>query len=244
MQLTVLGAGTGVPVIARSPAGYLLETGQEKLVFDMGPGTLWRLLAAGVSHEDINHIFVSHLHSDHVLDLITFLQASGGKRANPLDLIGCLQLKDFMDKQIAIFDVAPEGFALRITELAADRREYSFGVIETILTGHTSNSIGFRLESEHKTFVYSGDAVESEALCHLARDADIFVCECSFPRGWKTADHITADGAGRMAQLGHARRLILTHLYPPALAANVAKQASEFFEGEIIVAKDGTVCVA
>jgi len=91
------------------------------------------------------------------------------------------------------------------------------------------------------TVVYSGDAVECPALRNLARDATVFVCECSFPRGWHTCDHVTADGAGRMAQTANARRLVLSHLYPPAQEADVAGQARAEYEGEVVVAVDGTI---
>ena len=51
---------------------------------------------------------------------------------------------------------------------------------------------------------------------------------------------MTADGAGRMAQTAGARRLVLSHFYPPALEADVAGQARADHEGEVIVAVDGT----
>ncbi len=41
-------------------------------------------------------------------------------------------------------------------------------------------------------------ARQASAAVHLARDAGIFVCECSFPRGWKTSFDVTADGAGHI----------------------------------------------
>lgn len=242
MQLTVLGSGTAFPVVNRSPAGYFLQMGDEKLVLDMGPGTLWRLLAIGINHLDIEKVLISHLHSDHVLDLITLLQASSPERKKPLELIGCVGLEDFLAKQISIFDVAPEDFVVNITEVGVKRSVYSFGVLETELTGHTPNSLAFRIESGGKAFVYSGDAIETSQLSRLAREADVFVCECSYPRGWETRVHVTADGAGRMAAAANVRHLVLTHLYPPALAADIRQQAGEIFAGDITVAKDGMVC--
>ena len=245
MQLTVLGAGTALPVPGRSPAGYLLRVAEEALLFDLGPGTLARLAGAGVSYRDLRRVFVSHLHSDHVLDLITLLQASnatpGWTREQPLELFGCHGLKAFVDRVLELFDgTVPEGFAVSVKELGAERLAFDGWSLETTLTGHTPGSLAFRIESDGKSFVYSGDAVESHALTHLARDASVFVCECSFPRGWKTRDHVTADGAGRMAQAAGARCLVLSHLYPPALEVDVAAQARAIHEGEIVVAVDGT----
>ncbi len=245
MQLTVLGAGTALPVPGRSPAGYLLRVAEESLLFDLGPGTLARLAAAGVSYRDLKRVFVSHLHSDHVLDLITLLQASNATpmwtREQPLELFGCHGLAAFVDRITELFDgTVPEGFPVTVRELGAERLAFDGWTLETTLTGHTPNSLAFRVEADGRSFVYSGDAVESQALTHLAREASVFVCECSFPRGWSTRDHVTADGAGRMAHAAGARCLVLSHLYPPALEVDVAAQARAAHEGEVIVAVDGT----
>ena len=245
MHLTVLGAGTAVPARQRSPAGYLLRVAGEVALFDAGPGTLARVDAAGVSHRDLRRVFISHLHSDHVLDVVTLLQASnatpGWVRREPLELWGCRGLSALVDRVIATFDgTAPEGFPLRVIELAEERHDLGGWVVQTVLTQHTPDSVAFRVESDGHTFVYSGDAIESPALTRLAHRADTFVCECSFPRGWRTTDHVTADGAGRMAQAAGAARLVLSHLYPPAQEADVADQARAEYEGEVIVAMDGT----
>jgi ribonuclease Z len=127
MDLTVLGAGTALPVPGRSPAGYLLRVGGEPLLFDLGPGTLARLAAAGVSYREIRRVFVSHLHSDHVLDLVTLLQASNATprwtRREPLELFGCRGLEAFVARMMETFDgAAPEGFEVRVTELDAGDR--------------------------------------------------------------------------------------------------------------------------
>lgn len=246
MELTILGAGTAVPSPGRSPAGYLLRVGGSPLLFDLGPGTLARLATAGVSHRELRRVFISHLHSDHVLDLVTLLQASnatpGWKREDPLDLYGCHGLATLVGQVMAAFDgTTPEGFPLRITELGEERHDLGGFTVETALTAHTETSLAFRIEANGQSVVYSGDAIETPALARLAREADAFVCECSFPRGWRTADHVTADGAGRLAQSAGARRLVLSHLYPPAQEADVAGQAQAEYEGEVIVAVDGTV---
>jgi len=245
MELTVLGAGTAVPSPGRSPAGYLIRAGASPLLFDLGPGTLARLAMAGVSHRELGRVFISHLHSDHVLDLVTLLQASnatpGWKREAPLELYGCHGLARLVSQVIAAFDgTTPEGFPLRVVELGAERRDLGGFELETTLTAHTETSLAFRIEADGQAIVYSGDAIETPGLVQLARGADAFVCECSFPRGWRTPDHVTADGAGRMAQAAGARRLVLSHLYPPAQEVDVASQARTEYRGDVIVAVDGT----
>src|SRR5713226_9361367 len=122
MELTVLGAGTALPVKGRSPAGYLVRVGERPLLFDAGPGTLTRLAAAGASYRELEQVFVSHLHADHVLDVVTLLQASnatpGWRREAPLTLTGCRGLAGFVGRMREIFDGAePEGFGLEVREM-------------------------------------------------------------------------------------------------------------------------------
>ncbi len=245
MKIDVLGGGTVLPAEGRSPAGYLVEAGGRRIVFDMGAGTLARLHAIGCSYRDLDRIVISHLHGDHVLDLIALLQANnatpGWMRTAPLTVSGCRGLVTFIDGVLALFDgAAPEQYRLDVVELDPGRHDFNGAVLETALTRHTANSLAFRLEAEGKALVYSGDAVESAELAYLARQADAFICECSFPQGYTTEHHLTADGAGRIAEAAGVRRLVLTHTYPTTDLATVAAQAAQIFAGEIIVAVDGT----
>jgi ribonuclease BN (tRNA processing enzyme) len=245
MDLTILGAGTAVPTARRSPAGVLVRVGETPLLFDMGPGTLARLAAAGVSYRDLEYVFLTHLHSDHTLDLVTFLQVNestpGWTRTKPVHLAGCLGTQKLYNQLMAAYTgFAPRSYALEIRELGAEHVEFGEWSIETALTQHTGSSVAYRIQAGRQSIVYTGDTVESDNLKKLARGVDVLVCECAFPRGWDTLDHMTADAVGRVARAANAQRVVLTHLYPPAQAVDIAAQVREEFAGEIIVAEDGT----
>jgi ribonuclease BN (tRNA processing enzyme) len=246
MQISVLGAGTVLPADSRSASGYLVRWGGEQVLFDIGPGTVARLHAIGVSYRTLSRIVISHLHVDHVLDLVTLLQAynatPGWTRTAPLQLIGCRGLREFVDNLCAIFGgMAPKTYPLDIIELPVGQADYDGFSLEAALTGHTDNSLAFRLVAEGRVMVYSGDAVETPALAQLARGADLFICECSFPQGTATANHLTADGAGRLAASAGVKHLLLTHLYPDTDDGAVREQASAVFGGLVSVAYDGMI---
>ncbi len=244
MEVTVLGAGTALPTPQRSAAGVLVRVGSTPLLFDIGPGTLARLASAGVSYRELEYVFLTHLHSDHTLDLVTFLQINdstpGWTRTNPVYLTGCHGTQKLYAQLMSAYPgIAPKSSALEIRELGAERVEFGAWTIETARTGHTDDSLAYRLEAKDTAVVYTGDTVESDDLTHLARRADVFVCECAFPRGWATLDHMTADAVGRVARAAKVKRVVLTHLYPPAQTVDIAMQVRQEYDGEIIVAVDG-----
>ena len=68
MKITLLGTGTPAPSLTRQSSGYLIEIGNDMIVMDHGPGAQHRLLEAGSHPTKVSHLFISHMHYDHMLD--------------------------------------------------------------------------------------------------------------------------------------------------------------------------------
>lgn len=68
MRIILLGTGTPNPSLKRMSSGYLVETEQDILLFDHGPGAFHRLMESGIDPVRITYLFFSHLHYDHCLD--------------------------------------------------------------------------------------------------------------------------------------------------------------------------------
>lgn len=68
MKITLLGTGTPAPSLTRQSSGYLIEIGDDVIVMDHGPGAAHRLLEAGCHPTEVTHIFLSHMHYDHIVD--------------------------------------------------------------------------------------------------------------------------------------------------------------------------------
>ena len=66
IKVTFLGTGAGTPGKDRYLPSILVEDGQRKILLDAGEGVQYRLLEVGVSPLKITHIFITHLHGDHV----------------------------------------------------------------------------------------------------------------------------------------------------------------------------------
>ncbi|HSF17490.1 MAG TPA: MBL fold metallo-hydrolase [Vicinamibacteria bacterium] len=68
MKILLLGTGTPAPSLRRQSSSYLIQVGSDVIVMDHGPGAHHRLLEAGYRSTDVTHLFLSHLHYDHILD--------------------------------------------------------------------------------------------------------------------------------------------------------------------------------
>jgi ribonuclease BN (tRNA processing enzyme) len=245
MTVTVLGSGTCVPLPARAASGYLVRIGENPILVDAGPGTLTRLAAAGVSYTDLDLVLVSHLHPDHTLDLATLLQASnatpGFQRSRSLTIVGCRGISSFLSRLFEIYDgIAPEGYSLHVLEMEEEAASHPPGwTLTSGFSGHTPTSLCYRFEWGGRILAYSGDASAAGNLARIARGADLLLCECSLPAGWSTPDHLNAGQVGAIAREADVDHVVLTHLYPPSLEADVAAQVRASYAGQVTLASDG-----
>jgi ribonuclease Z len=244
MEIILLGTGTAIPIERHSPAGLIVKAGGECLLLDIGPGTLGRLHLAGVNCSQIDHLLLTHLHPDHTLDLATLLlvfnYAPNAERTSPFPITGCRGLRDFYARMAALYpEIVPSTFELQLHEV--DQDEFSVGKlkIKCAPTGHTLNSVAYRLDDGRHSLVYSGDASPRGELAGLASGTDMLISECSFPSGWETEDHLNADTLGEIAQQAGVKSVVVVHTYPPALVVDLIGQIGRRYHGDVQVGVDG-----
>lgn len=101
MKLTILGFNSAIPKKKSAPTAQLLEIANRHFLIDCGEGTQVQLRKAKAKFSKINHIFISHLHGDHVfglIGLISTLQLLG--KETPLTIFGPKGIKDFISNQL------------------------------------------------------------------------------------------------------------------------------------------------
>ena len=101
MKLTILGFNSAIPKKKSAPTAQLLEIANRHFLIDCGEGTQVQLRKAKAKFSKINHIFISHLHGDHVfglIGLISTLQLLG--KETPLYIFGPKGIKDFILNQL------------------------------------------------------------------------------------------------------------------------------------------------
>jgi ribonuclease BN (tRNA processing enzyme) len=244
MELTVVGSGTAAVTAERGPSAYVLRAGPETILLDGGTGTLQRCLRAGISYQEVDRVFYTHLHPDHTIELVPFLFATrhtpGFTRTSPLYFYGPGGFKDFFYAYVNLFSssLIEVDYQIHIQEFAETSVAVGDIAVTTRFMRHSENAIGYRFENAGKCLVYSGDTDYCEGILELASDADVLILDCSFPDSGKVAGHLTPSEAARIASQAGVAKLVLSHLYPPVDEIAVMKAASAVFGGEIIVARD------
>ncbi|MEW6672757.1 MAG: MBL fold metallo-hydrolase [Thermodesulfobacteriota bacterium] len=246
--LTILGSGTCVPSLERSACSALLQVNHSRLLFDLGPGTMRRLLRTDTRIFDIGFICISHFHPDHSGELVPFLFASkypaANRRQAPLAILAGSGFSDFFSGLKQVYgewiELPPE--ILSLTELSStgpDSRRFGDFVLKSMPVMHRNESIAFRIESaDGISVVYSGDTDYSENLIDLAVGADILICESALPDELKAEGHLTPSLAGKIAAAAGVRKLVLTHFYPECDTADIEGQCRKTYAGPLVLARD------
>jgi ribonuclease BN (tRNA processing enzyme) len=245
--VTILGSGTCVPSLERSACSALVEAGGEKILFDSGPGTMRRLLQAGVSIFDLAFVCYSHFHPDHTGELVPLLfsnKYAGGGRNRPLTILAGRGFTSFFDGLRRVYGrwIELDEPLLRIEELDTrhfDAREFGSFRIRSAPVAHNPESLAYRVTGPGGgSVVYSGDTDYSQNLIRLAENADLLVCEASLPDEQKVDGHLTPSLAGEIAARAGVRKLVLTHFYPECDAVDAAAQCRRAYDGPLFLATD------
>ena len=100
-RIVLLGTGCPAPSHIRFGPSTLLQINKKNYLFDVGSGVTQRLNKLGLKSSDIDEVFITHMHSDHIVDLYQ-LYISGWHqgRKKPFKIIGPAGLEHFFIKQL------------------------------------------------------------------------------------------------------------------------------------------------
>jgi ribonuclease Z len=248
MEITVVGSGTVVPRMERRQSCVAVEAGGESLVFDLGSGAVRGMLRADLDPFTVDRVFFTHFHPDHTVDLVTLLftmkYGAEGERSRPLHLTGPEPFERFWESVTGVWGEWMVGdYPMEVSELlhvCPSPLQLPGGRLSWAPAEHRPESIAYRLDGVGGSFVYTGDTEYSESVVDLASGAHTMLVECSFPDESPVPGHLTPGAVARMASEAGVRRVVLTHIYPAADALDLPAEVGRGYDGEVVVAQDGS----
>lgn len=249
LKIVVLGSGSCVPSYQRYPASYFFHPTflKENWLVDIGEGALFRLSEARESYREIDRIFISHTHPDHIGALVPLILAlkytPGFKRSKPLFIYGPGKVWEYLKMHSDFASYLKCDFPLEFIS-CSDGSEVKVRdcLVETKKMEHFEPTLGFRWNIDGRVIVYGADGALSDALTFLSRNADLLILESSYAMNKPSPGHLTTFEAGKVAHETGARKLLLSHFYPEVAGMNKEEVESQVrtsgYEGEIIMAED------
>jgi ribonuclease BN (tRNA processing enzyme) len=245
VEIVLLGTGTCVPSLRRSSPSLAVRIAGQTLLFDIGWGAIRRMLEADLAIEDIEYIFLTHAHPDHMSDLMPLLFAlrhlPDHLREQDIHVCGPEHVGEVIASLRKIYGVWIEGdtYDILFHNVGNSPVEQKEWHVSGALTRHTIPSLAYRCETQDgKAVVYSGDTGYAPELVAVAEGADVLISECSYPEGSGQNGHLDPALAGKIAEEAGCKKLILVHLYPVCDTVDIVAQCAKYYGGEIVMGQD------
>jgi ribonuclease Z len=194
-RVTLLGTGSPPPVMNRFGPGVLVQAGSQTLLIDCGRGVTQRLFQLGVKLGAADKLFITHLHSDHIVGipdlwLTGWLETPFAQRKGAFQVFGPTGTRNMMDNlekayewdirtRIADQKLAKENVAVSVTEIQEgvvyDRDGVKVTAFEVDHGDLIKPAFGFRIDYGGRSAVVSGDTRFSENLIRYATGTDLLI---------------------------------------------------------------------
>lgn len=265
LRVVLLGTGGPRPDMSQFGPSTLVQVGGRNFLFDCGRGALLHLSELHVSPAQIDGLFISHLHSDHIVG-ISDLYLTGWVmgRSKPLRVWGPIGTRRMMEhlKEAYQFDLhirqqidllKPEGTAIDSTEVSEGIIYNTDGVtVTSFLVDHgpVRPTLGFRVEYAHHSVTICGDTTYSEHLVSSAQRTDALIINVVDPEALSKIPflnaeqirkilplHATAEQAGRIFTQSKTKLGVYTH-FVPYPTQGLVLQTRRTYSGPLVVGKD------
>jgi ribonuclease Z len=257
MHMTLLGTGCPAVHAERFGPAQAVRDGDTTLLVDCGSGVTQRMAQAGISGRDIDAVLLTHLHSDHIVDLFQLVISSWHQgRDRPQRVFGPPGTYSYVDGLVSLWqremeqriahERRPSALALQteVTEIKPDE-EVVFGTmrVRAVEVEHkpVRHAYGFVFETDAAKLAISGDTRPCDALIDAAQGADLLLHEVFVHRemrvqhGVRTQEtiervasyHTLSSDVGKVAARAGAKWLALTHFVPPGCDVDALRNEVE-----------------
>lgn len=243
LNLTVLGCAGTMPGPGRACSSYLVEAEGYRLLLDCGNGSMSNLQQVA-STAAIDAVVISHLHPDHFVDLYGLYYAwrfdPAGIRSVPV--YGPVGTEEHLSQLI---HGDPEDVFTKVCrfQTAAPGDHLRLGPFDVRLFAgnHPITTLASRVEYGDRIVAYSADTAGSPEIVACAKEADLFLADCSWlesQRPLPDGVHMTAREAGRHAAAAGVSCLLVTHVFPANSGEAAVAEARTEFGGEVVAVTD------
>jgi ribonuclease BN (tRNA processing enzyme) len=227
MHLQFVGCGDAFGSGGRFNTCFHLVGNGINALIDCGATSLVAMNKLKIDRNDIDVVFISHFHADHVAGLpFLILEANYvTKRTRPLTVVGPPGLKtrfpEVMEGGFPGTGTMELNFPLHLVELEIGKRR-DIGAVgvtafHVVHDDRAGPCLGFRFEIEGKVIAFSGDTEWTDVLIEIGREADLFICE-AYTRDKPITTHMALSVLERHLPQIRPKRLILTHMSNDMLA--------------------------
>ncbi|AAM32637.1 MULTISPECIES: MBL fold metallo-hydrolase [Methanosarcina] len=245
MEITFLGTGVAIPQKGRVQSGVMVRLEEKPLLIDCGSGVLSRFPDAGILHTNVDTVLLSHLHLDHVADLIPLVKANWLRGKTDMRIYGPDGTEDWFSTVLGAYEYILDGVNVDVIELSPGKEFTPEGFdceITCAAAAHSVPTLAYRVTAEDGEFVYSGDTEPCRDVMDLAVETDLLIHECSFPAGTKVTNHTTPVTLAEMLEEYNMEigSICLTHFYPEMRGheREAVHRLKGYGDGEIILAED------
>jgi ribonuclease Z len=244
----------------------LVSAGEENLLFDCGRGSTQRLKQINAGFPEVTALFLTHLHSDHVVGIPDFWLTGWIRgRKDPLRVWGPAGTKQMMLHLEEAFafdihmrrDIDEKLPARGVVVIVKDVEEgvvYESGGIKvtafTVDHGPVQPALGYRVDYAGHSVVMSGDTRFSENLIRHAQGVDVLIHEVIDPIAFSgerfrtpeqrqvVIDHHTSpEQAGTVFKRAKPRLALYSHIVP-GNTTNLIPQTRKTYDGLLEIGED------
>jgi ribonuclease BN (tRNA processing enzyme) len=209
MKIRFLGTNGWFSTDTGNTACALMESEECYIVLDAGDGIY--KLDRYIKTEKPIHLFLSHLHLDHILG---FHQLNKFRFKQTLTIHGLKGTRENLQiiRHPYTIPFSDLPFPVKIHELKEGRHSNPFPFTCKLLF-HSDPCLGYRLELDGKVITYCTDTGVCDSLYELAQDASLLITECSLKPGQDAGGwpHLNPREAANAAKQAKVEQLVLTH---------------------------------
>lgn len=234
MKLTILGNNGPYPAPGGACSGYLLESdsGNTTVLIDCGTGVLAHLMGQGAL-DKLDAVVLSHLHYDHMSDLLPMQYAiQFNPRNHPLPVYAPLSPEPVR----AMLD-APCYDLWTCKDTTIGEMKVRFNPAR-----HPVETYGIAVECDGRRFVFTGDSNTDPLMELFCSRVDLLLADAGLSEAdWKpTAPHYCAALCGQLAAGAGAKQLLLTHFNPKYDPESLLAEARKYYSGAELAELDRT----